>query len=59
MHFQCWAKEIIISTTDNTQPPDLPFHDLTVLKVILPKWSTSIISNSSPNATPIFFAITP
>ncbi|PKC12655.1 hypothetical protein RhiirA5_352688, partial [Rhizophagus irregularis] len=34
------------------------FHDLTVLKVILLKWSTSIISNSSPNATPIFFAIT-
>ncbi|CAG8583132.1 14735_t:CDS:2 [Rhizophagus irregularis] len=56
MHFQCWAKEIIRGTTDNTQVPNLPIFSRSNSVKEKPKVSTPMVSNSDHNTAPIFFA---
>ncbi|CAB5363449.1 unnamed protein product [Rhizophagus irregularis] len=59
MHLQCWAKEIIRSTTDDTQTLNLPIFSQSSSTKGNFKPSTPTETLLSSNMTPIFFTMTP
>ncbi|GBC14112.2 hypothetical protein GLOIN_2v1479040 [Rhizophagus irregularis DAOM 181602=DAOM 197198] len=59
MHLQCWAKEIIRSTTDDTQTLNLPIFSQSSSTKGNFKPPTPTETLLSSNMTPIFFTMTP
>ncbi|CAB4487142.1 unnamed protein product [Rhizophagus irregularis] len=63
MHLQCWTKEIIRGTTDNTQMPNLPIfsqsNSVKTFTSTTPSTTSMPIASNSNFNTPFFFAISP